>query len=143
MCECLCNWQVEELCKVFQTQPASLQFSGSSGLLLQHFAFSSCSQPVDQRKYKEITSCNNEKVSRTVNNTLYMETRFVVTFITVALTKSHIPSHDIFRIKADECLKEKVRVMYSYSIFYTCCIWLRIASSCFPGLNFRYLFYFF
>lgn len=79
LCECVCNWQVEELGKVLQTQPVSLQLSGSSGLLLQHFVCSSCSQPVNTQKYKEIKSCSHVSVIHTVNNIcdiLCMGTKF-------------------------------------------------------------------
>lgn len=59
LCECVCNWQVEELGKVLQTQPVSLQLSGSSGLLLQHFVCSSCSQPVNTQRTRGNTKKSN------------------------------------------------------------------------------------
>lgn len=48
LCECVCNWQVQELGKLLQTQSVSVQLSGSSCLLLQPFVCGSCSQPVDK-----------------------------------------------------------------------------------------------
>ena len=50
LCECVCNWQVEELGEVVQPQPVSLQLPGSSGLFLQHRVCASCSQPVNAQQ---------------------------------------------------------------------------------------------
>ncbi len=53
LCECVCDGQVEELAEVLQTQPVSLQLSGSSGQFLQHFLCGLCSQPADAQGSRE------------------------------------------------------------------------------------------
>ena len=108
LCECVCNWQVKKLGKVPQTQPFSLLLSGSSGLLLQHFLCSACSQPVDEQ-------CTSENTNNVDNSVLQVDDMYqkknVCFFCLIFLASQcclHYDSIDSSSDLLSKCIRKKL-----------------------------------